>query len=373
MEEIIIVGGGLAGLGCAKRLKEAGVKFKIITENIGGRVSTSPDGKVNYGAYYITSDCRNIKPYMKKLRPMRFWDFHFHNGEKHYHFGTWQMFRHLPALLGLAVDLWKFRRHFNAMRRKSKEFSRQELIESDPLLRRYYHQKAGDYIKEKGLDSVTREFFEPVLWASFFIDPREVPTFVFLQCLLPMIIPTYSFILDFGKLTENFKDDIILDTVVSIRRENNIIKLASKSGKIYECRKLVLATPMTVTNRLIVAQKIKGAIEVSFLHLRGKIKKPYEKLAYNFFPLLVQTAISREEDGSYLYFYKGDNRVKDYFESVDEIIADKKWEPALILLGDEYLNLNPEPGIYLTNDHDVASIEDAFINGMYTANLILKS
>ena len=188
-----------------------------------------------------------------------------------------------------------------------------------------------------------------------------------------MIIPTYGFILDFEKLTGDFKDKIINDSVAAIEKRGDAWELKTKSGKVYQCEKLILATPMTATNRLIAPQKIKGVIEVSFLHLRGKPKKPYDVSGYNFFPLGEQTAISREEDRSYLYFYGGDNKVDDYFERVDEIITAKRWEPALILLGDEYVNLNPAPNLYLANDHDVASTEDAFINGIHTANLLMKN
>ena len=65
-EETIIVGGGLAGLGCARRLYANKHSFKIITPDIGGRVKVSLDGKVNYGAYYVTKDCKLIKPFMAR-------------------------------------------------------------------------------------------------------------------------------------------------------------------------------------------------------------------------------------------------------------------------------------------------------------------
>jgi len=80
--KIIIVGGGLNGLGCAKRLKENGVEFKLITEDIGGRIKISSDGETNYGAYYITADCHNIMPYVEKVNIVHFAKAHFHKGKE---------------------------------------------------------------------------------------------------------------------------------------------------------------------------------------------------------------------------------------------------------------------------------------------------
>jgi len=45
----------------------------------------------------------------------------------------------------------------------------------------------------------------------------------------------------------------------------------------------------------------------------------------------------------------------------------------LYFLGDNYIEENPEPNLFLANDHNVPSMEDAFINGKYTAKLVLKS
>ncbi|MEK7123160.1 MAG: hypothetical protein AAB855_04895, partial [Patescibacteria group bacterium] len=53
-------------------------------------------------------------------------------------------------------------------------------------------------------------------------------------------------------------------------------------------------------------------------------------------------------------------------------IVSSVWKPALLICGDEYIDENPEPNLFLANDHNVASTEDAFINGMYTASLIIK-
>lgn len=380
--KIIIVGGGLNGLGCAKRLQENGAEFKLITENIGGRIKTSLDGEINYGAYYVTADCHNIMPYVEKVNIVHFAKAHFHlwqckkcvECKEHYHAYSPRMLKHIPAGIKLLIELFKFRRHHQKIRRQALNVSYQELIESDPYLKKYYHQKAGVFIKENGLEALTKEYLEQFLWAAYFTDPREVSTAIFLGVLMTLIVPSYSFKFHFEKLIAPFKNQIILDSVVKISRfPDNKFLLETKSGKSYECDILVLATPMDIANKfLLKPQKIKSGINVNYCHLRAKIKKKYDVAWYNFFPIEEETAISREPNGTYLYFYGSKDNVAKYFDSW-EVIFKGEWRPALFFLGDEYINANPETNLYLANDHDVPSTEDAFINGIYIANWILKS
>jgi len=370
-EEIIIVGGGLAGLGCARRLHQSGKKFKIISENIGGRVETSPDGEVNYGAYYLTKDCKNILPHRRIVKKMQFKEYHFHDGLKHYHLISPEVAPFLPALARLAWDLRRFRTRFNKLREAAIDRSREELIEADPLLKKYYHQRAGEYIKQKKLEPLVEKYLQPVLWASFFEDPANVPTFIFMQTMLPLIVPSYSFKLYFNKMTKGFRDNIVEDSVVKVRPAKKGYVLQTENGDQYLGKKLVMATPMTVTNKLIDQQPIKGTTPVSYLHINGEPRAKYDYPGFQFFPLKEQAAISKEVDGTYLYFYRGKNNVSKFFSSL-EIITKKNWKPALMLRGDRYINLNPAENLFLANDHDVASTEDAFINGLYTAKLVMK-
>ncbi|HIH42190.1 TPA: NAD(P)/FAD-dependent oxidoreductase [Candidatus Woesearchaeota archaeon] len=86
--DTIIIGSGISGLGCAHTLKDNNKDFLIITEDIGGRICTSNDGKVNYGAYFVTYDYKNLKKLVTKGRKIRFKDITFHNGRKRYRFLT---------------------------------------------------------------------------------------------------------------------------------------------------------------------------------------------------------------------------------------------------------------------------------------------
>ena len=48
--DLIIVGAGIAGIACARRLHEAEQPFRLISENLGGRIRRSRDGGTATGA-----------------------------------------------------------------------------------------------------------------------------------------------------------------------------------------------------------------------------------------------------------------------------------------------------------------------------------
>ncbi len=61
----IIVGAGIAGLACARRLHNAQRPFLVISENVAGRVQRSGDGVVNLGAYYVRGDYTHVNRYVQ--------------------------------------------------------------------------------------------------------------------------------------------------------------------------------------------------------------------------------------------------------------------------------------------------------------------
>jgi hypothetical protein len=370
--ETIIVGGGMSGIGCARRLMEAGKPFLMITPEIGGRVRKSPDGTVNYGAYYVTADYRQTLPFVDLVEQVRLTDGWFQNGTDRYSLLSPRTLKHLPALTRFLSDLRTFRRHFNLMNESASDYSRRTLIEADPLLCRTYNQSASDYLQQRGLERLFEDFIDPLLWASFFVDPRQVSTFFVLAASLPMIVPMYSFVFRNDKAISGFEDAILYDTVADIVRDGDNHVVRTHAGRIFTCRNLVLATPIDHSNRLLgeSAQPIRQGVDVSFVHLRGQLKKQYQGRSRNFFSLAEAAVISREVDGSYLYFYEQEN-ISRYFESYSVITQDR-WHPALYFIGNQLIRTNPVPGVYIASDHDVPSIENAYLNGRYAAKLLLR-
>ena len=75
LNKTIIIGAGISGLACARTLSENGEDFIIISEDIGGRILTSQDGKVNYGAFFVCSDYDNVLKFVKLKSQIRLRDF----------------------------------------------------------------------------------------------------------------------------------------------------------------------------------------------------------------------------------------------------------------------------------------------------------
>ncbi len=66
--ETVIIGGGIAGLACARRLHDSQRPFLLITEDVGGRIRVSKDGAVNVGAYYVRSDYTHVNRFVDRGR-----------------------------------------------------------------------------------------------------------------------------------------------------------------------------------------------------------------------------------------------------------------------------------------------------------------
>ncbi len=71
LHETVIIGGGIAGLACARRLYDSRRPFLLITEDVGGRIRKSADGTVNLGAYYVRSDYSHVNRFVDRGRRIK--------------------------------------------------------------------------------------------------------------------------------------------------------------------------------------------------------------------------------------------------------------------------------------------------------------
>ncbi|PIN76553.1 hypothetical protein COV17_01930 [Candidatus Woesearchaeota archaeon CG10_big_fil_rev_8_21_14_0_10_36_11] len=106
--ETVIIGGGIAGLGCARKLHENNKDFLLITKDIGGRILMSKKGNVPYGAYFIGSDYYHVGRFLEKTRKLSVFNLRFHYKNRFYM--TASCIKYPLQVLKLIRILKKFRK-----------------------------------------------------------------------------------------------------------------------------------------------------------------------------------------------------------------------------------------------------------------------
>src|SRR3989344_4331157 len=122
----LIIGGGMARIGCAQRLTDAGERdFLMVTTDIGGRVPCSDDGDVNYGAYYVRKDYKHLLPYVRLKRRIKISQY-FILPDRPLHHVIFHHVWHLPSLVYFLLFCLKVKRHYLHYKTNYEKLSQKE-------------------------------------------------------------------------------------------------------------------------------------------------------------------------------------------------------------------------------------------------------
>ena len=108
--ETAIIGAGISGLACARKLQENSKDFIVISEDIGGRILTSKDKKINYGAFFVCSDYHNVLKYVTIKDRIKLSDFCFHDKKLNYALYELELVPYLYQFFKVKKLLYKFRK-----------------------------------------------------------------------------------------------------------------------------------------------------------------------------------------------------------------------------------------------------------------------
>ena len=108
--ETVIVGGGIAGLACARRLSDNQRGFLLITEDVGGRVRRSRDDVANLGAYYVRADYRHLARFVERGRRIKRRQMLRGRGDGSFTRSDMPLLRHLSQTLRFVRLMRDFRR-----------------------------------------------------------------------------------------------------------------------------------------------------------------------------------------------------------------------------------------------------------------------
>ncbi|KYK34651.1 MAG: hypothetical protein AYK22_05020 [Thermoplasmatales archaeon SG8-52-3] len=372
MNKTIIIGAGISGLACARRLSEAGEDFIIISEDIGGRILTSTDGSVNYGAFFVCSDYNNILKYVKLKSEIRLRDFCFHEDNRSFVFFELKLLKYSIQFLKVLKILYKFRKRFRNIRKITENISQKKAIENDDFLHYLYMQNAVDFVNEKNIESGTKTYLQKGLYSTTFSKIKEMNAFSFLQFILPIITPIYRFTFETEKMIEPFKNRITIGKVKDINYKNEKYKV-KVNEEFLQSKNIVLATQIDWSKKFAGVDKTNLPVNTNMLHIKGQPRKNILKKSYHLFnpPSNVQ-AIADLKNGTYLFYYKKmQPELNNYFIN-PKVLAHVYWNPVGTINGHCLIECNRGKNMYLIGDYNIAGLEESYITGIYAANQIIN-
>ena len=374
VQDTIIVGAGIAGLACARRLHDARHPFLMISQNVGGRIQRSRDGAINLGAYYVRADYTHVNRYVRLGRRVDRLAMQRHNADNAYTYWDRRLFLHLPQATRFLRLLVQFRRQYGNLKRRCPTVGQATAIRSDPLLLRLYQQPAQDFIDQHKLGELARWYLAPGLHGTAFAPLRDITAFTLLLGTLPFLVPAYEFTLRLDRLVDGFADIIVPDTVNAISSDGAGYHVETQANEALIAKRVVIATPTDVATRLLGLPSARRPVAAHVFQVAGALREPYGRADIHLFPEAGPTlAIAQQRNGAVLVGSQRHHPEVGTYFTTWRVVDHKHWNPAFHILGDDLLECEQGPNLYLIGDHNIVGLEDAFLTGLYAANRIIIS
>jgi glycine/D-amino acid oxidase-like deaminating enzyme len=370
--DTVIIGAGMAGLSCCRRLCDEGASFTLVSEDVGGRIRLSRDGAQNLGAYYVMEDYHHVRRYVERGRELSVLASRVHLEDRSYTPRNWRSLVYLPQSIRMRRLLREFREHYEAFKRACETTSQAQAIRADPFLWNLYRTPASDLIREHRIADFVESFAAPGLHGTTFLPVSRLSGFVFLQFTLPIIVSVHEFTLRREALLRGFESDIRHGSVERIGRDGDLHRLELAGGEVLRARNLVVATPIDVSRRLLDLGPVKAPVEAHMFHMSGTLAPAFTREPIHLFGQEdSMLAIARHEKGSILFCSRDEKPAFERFFTEHRVLEHHYWNPAFNLEGDALLECEQGENLYLIGDCNVCGLEDSFITGLYAANRIL--
>jgi Flavin containing amine oxidoreductase len=379
--ETAIIGGGISGLACARRLHEAGRGFVLITDRLGGRMFAGRQPLENFGAAYITNDYRHVLAFVGKGPRLRRRDAYFHDGDRKTMVWLPEIVRHRRPLFRVIARLIEFRRSLNRLRAVGPRICQAEWIHHDRLLQRTIKQPAAEFVKTNGLSGFAEVFIDPVVNATVFTPRDRVSTFYYLASIIPCLVPTFAANLarTMDRLSNGFRARIQTDRVVAVEPMSDGVMNVVTAGREFRARNVVITTPARNTREFSKALDLPidpGFLEVPMisLHIKGLRRPEYRpgKIVYLGHGEPITSLLPLGPGFDVLYSRTIAPDLVPYYEH-HEIAGRVDWKTAVQLATSSWRPLAPRPGLFTIGDYNICGLEDSYITGLFAANQIIGS
>jgi len=374
VDDTVIIGAGGSGLACARELHDSGRSFRLIAEDVGGRIRSSVDGTANMGAYYVTRDYVHVNRWVDRGRRIRRRQIQRGSPDGSFRRGDLPLLAHLPQAVRFVLLVRDFQRRYEALRLNCLVMSQAEAIRADPKLWDLYREPAVEFVRRHRIEDVARIHIAPLAQATAFVSMDRITALTLLIGVLPTVVPIYEFTFRPDDLMRGFEEALVLDSVTEVSRETSHYSIRTSSGETYFANNVVVATPIEVSTRLLDLGKVKGQVSAHMFLIEGDLRRPWARSMFTLFPEGAETlAIAKQPGGSVLFGSKSASPDFAEYFSTWEVVEHHHWNPALPLEGDALVECEQEPGLYLVGDHNLCNLEDAYITGVFAATRILAA
>jgi len=370
--ETVIVGGGIAGLACGRQLHDHQQRFLLITESIGGRLRRSADGTANLGAYYVRGDYTHVNQFVDRGRRIRRRNILRGIDAESFSNSDLPLVMHVPETVRFLRLMREFRRHYASFQRDCLQSSQKAAIEGDPYLASLYRQPAREFVQRHRIETIARTYLAPAIHGTGFTQVDGLTAFTLMVAVLPTVVPMFEYTFRPDHLTEGFEGQLLFGSVASITRTDDGYSVHTRDSGTHYAQNVVVATPAAVSATLLDVGPMKRPISARMFLVRGRLLEPWAKTIVTLFPPGDTTfALAKQVDGSTVFCSASENPDFAKYFADWTVVEHVVWDPAFHLVGDELLDCEQGPGLFLIGDHNVCTLEDAYITGLYAANRIL--
>lgn len=373
--ETIVVGGGMAGMACAIKLKEAGNKVLMITETLGGRTCYDPQLQMNFGAVFYMENYHHVKNIIghgpRLLRSYSQVMCH-KSPTDHFSAFSFQMLAILPQLLKFRRFMKKFVNHYEAYKQNCETMSIREAMEKDSFIKELYFQSAHSLIQRLKVDKACENLVSQFVYGCTGTTVHGLNALDFCNCAQGLIMPIYTFTFDKAAVGRRI-GNVICDSVIGIEKRDESFAVTTEKGMTATAKNLVVATPAVVTQKLLRLPTIRQSSQLIAYLVRGVPKQKFRKHDLHIFADTIPLIFfyHRQNDrNEYEVFSVNELELDAYFDSY-HIVGQKKWPNALYVKGDIILDQDLGDGLYIAGDHNGLGMEPAAVSGIFAANRIL--
>lgn len=376
-EETIIVGGGMAGMFCAMKLKEAGKPFLLITEHLGGRVCYKPEFKMNFGAVFYFENYHNVKPILTAATGLPLIQsvkqIMLHNSEKDYFPAfSFRMLKNVFQLLKFKKFMNKFVKQYEVYKKDCEVMQVKDALKKNPLMNDLFYKSAPQLIAELGINEACTDLVSKFVFGCTGSKVHLLTALDFCNCAQGLVMPIYQFTFNEERMQEKI-GNVLFGTITDIQKEDGEYVLTTKNGDIYTAKNLVMATPAGVTKKFLNLPKIREASVLFAYLVKGKIKEKYAHHDIHCFSDTIPIIFiaNRKQKDEYEVFSNEKLNLDHYFDS-HQVLCRQDWPEALYTHPALVLDQDMGDNLYMAGDHNGLGMEPAAISGIYAANKILE-